>query len=334
MTQSPFSRRSKQSWTPREWETGPSNDSAEQYDSTIPARTPIPSRTASTTEKQETSPSTTSNVIHHRDPWNTRFATSPFSQLQDVPDSSKSSSRSLQALESTATTAEKAWMSLWIFTDAGPPPHTRSLYATIPLPSEDSPSYLEQIPTHGAVWKAAEWSSTLAPPDRPCNPNPLQIPFKSKQHASTHLHPRPIQLHPTLQGICLASRQIQQDAQRLSSSPSTSMDWVRDRDAPATYPSVGCLTLVIHSTGQTVCVRPTTPASLHVVTVSDVLDTLKDAFMIDDVCRGRRQSGRSHSPICECERMSVKLNSLQLWWGTSDGVEVGPHPWQLVVAPK
>ncbi|KAF5378832.1 hypothetical protein D9615_006864 [Tricholomella constricta] len=235
--------------------------------------------------------------------------------------------------------ADQAWWWWWWWSApaTGPPPaHTRPLYSSIPLPPDEpsceDPEYL----TNSSKGRSDDDSAALTPSMSAAAldvANDLAlVSFASKHHASPaspdrHSHPHPIRLHPVLENACQSS-----SSPSLSSPPPTPTDWARDRDAPATTPSVGYLTLKISSSDQTVRVRPSSPISPHIVTVGDVFDAIEEAMKTaDNACRGRSQPKGGHSPTCIGERISAILNSLRLRWRTSDGSVAGPHPWQLVV---
>lgn len=241
-----------------------------------------------------------------------------------------------RAKAAAAAEIETSW-SAWNF-ELAPPPHARSLYTTVPLPPDDSLRGLEAHPPRREAKISKE--SLEAPllsckTAREADPNPHQFPSTVKQCAPL-LGQWQIELHPVLERACVSrTRPSTHAASRSLSSSSRPTDWTRVCDAPATSPSVGHLTLVIEPTGQTLCVRPTSPTNPHVVTVRDVLETLENAAMtLDYVCRGHCGLSRGPTPMCFGRRLMVTLNCLQLWWRTLDGVEIGPHPWQVVVRPR
>jgi len=231
--------------------------------------------------------------------------------------------------------AEKESSSSWI-PGAAPPPHTRSLYATIPLPPDDSTHGIEVHPPQGEArrsrnsleWPSSPMSSILPPQ---ANPNPRRFPSTSKHHALLY-GLRAIELHPFLDSACMVRSRAHAPSHSPSSWPT---DSARVRDAPATTPSVGYLTIVVDSTGQMICVPPTSPWSPHIVTVGDVLAALEAAAVtIDYICRGRCGSTSGHAHVCEGEQLSVILNCLELWWRMPEGPQSGPHPWQLVLGRR
>ncbi|GLB42524.1 hypothetical protein LshimejAT787_1105390 [Lyophyllum shimeji] len=162
-----------------------------------------------------------------------------------------------------AVTTPRSSHSPWWILDSAPPRHTRSLYATIPLPTEDWPHDAEddemcKPARRSKASLALSSSCTAAPP--PPNPNPNDCLFTSRHPACQS--PHPLQLHPSLQNASLSSSPAsgRSPSPRVASArPST--DWTRHRNAPATTPSVGQLTVTIESTGRTFCVHPTSPIS-------------------------------------------------------------------------
>ncbi|GLB42521.1 hypothetical protein LshimejAT787_1105360 [Lyophyllum shimeji] len=242
------------------------------------------------------------------------------------PDSSTGRFGLSQTAQKVAV-AEPMWSSSWSFMMSSPPPHSRSLYSTIPLPPEDTPSATETYPTNCEAKRSSE---SLAPPSPFASPPPSigVVPASPHPRSTTKGaavpgdDPEPIELHPSLKNAGISVSPVSVRSADSCSPPNQP----RGRDAPATSPSVEDLTLRINSTGQKVHVAPSSPASSPIVTVGDVLDVLEAAFMtVSDTPRGPCRSKRKNKSRPVGERISLILKSIQTWLGTPSGSEAGTH---------
>ncbi|RDB27022.1 hypothetical protein Hypma_005115 [Hypsizygus marmoreus] len=299
------------------------------------ARTHVARRSmvTTTTEAQPywPPPSSTSAPEHHLQYINPNEASSSSrsSPTRWEPHSIKSPTSSRIAQTSLKTSP---WSS------AAPPPHSRPLYQTIPLPTEDTTDY--------AIAAAAPttMSPTSPPPTTPWSmllaPWPDSSPYANCQQfdhiKATSAQFNPIQLHPILERACLSS-----SLSVLNPLSQLSTDGAQDRSAPATNPSLGYLSIIITRYGATMPVHPS-PSNPFVVTVGDVLDAL---YKVADIIMneendgqnvgggGRGKKGERRSSGGWQGRTRV-LGSLKLCWRTSTGNTgpgAGSHMGQLVV---
>ncbi|KAG5725299.1 hypothetical protein E4T56_gene12663 [Termitomyces sp. T112] len=151
---------------------------------------------------------------------------------------------------------ERSWISSWwpAYNDDLPPPHTRSMYWTIPLPQIDELDSLEAFEAcassgaspvgYGSSPPLSSQITPPLPPPRP-NPNPSHFPVTP----STRQH---VRLHPILEGGC-----------SLSHAPTSTHN-----TAPATIPSVDHITAMIASTGELIQILPSSPIPPYTVTLA------------------------------------------------------------------
>ncbi|KAF8069308.1 hypothetical protein FPV67DRAFT_1491857 [Lyophyllum atratum] len=340
MVQNTLHPQSHYPWRPSDGERAPLQYPA-LYDTNVAAQTMSPTDIPAPSSGQWTSPPmiTITAVAHHPHPQVAGYALSSASASVAGPSTSRRLPASSPAASGCTTTRMSGLSPSWV-TESAPPPHTRSLYATIPLPHDDNlydfGGYSTQkiSESRRAAWTSSSSSSSslwfTAPPPPP-NPNPADFPSTSKRHSSPR-RPHPIHLHTSLQNACLSpSSSSQHTLHRRSRVPQMLTNWGGHRDDPATTPSVGDLTVMLGSTGQTVYIRPTSHLSPYVVTVGDVLDGLGAAFLTsDNGCRRRCRLWLEHAPACIGERLLVASNTLQVWWRMPAEAEAGSNPWQLV----
>ncbi|KAF8071630.1 hypothetical protein FPV67DRAFT_885622 [Lyophyllum atratum] len=236
------------------------------------------------------------------------------------PDKSASRLGSLKPSNAVAI-VEPVWSSSWPVSSSEPPPHNRSLYATIPLPPEDNPPGAVAYPSKSAANSTGSATSssslTSSPPQK--NPSSSRVSSAKKRPTALRFQVNSIKLHDSLQnaGISVSPSSPAVESGSVDSPAGSPLG----RDEPATSPSVINLTLVVDSTGEAIQVRPSSPASPQIVTVGDVLDELEDSFVpTRDVCCGTKRQGTS-APVSE--RISVILKSIHVWWRKPDGSEAG-----------
>ncbi|KAG6836313.1 hypothetical protein H0H93_009233 [Arthromyces matolae] len=133
--------------------------------------------------------------------------------------------------------------SYWAAFESLPPPHSRSLYATIPLPDMDELGSVEGSRTHSPSdmrsrmsLRASLSSLSLGQGQRLPNPNPSQFPTYSP-HAPID-HWQRVRLHPVLENTGFHHSPLDYDT------------------AAATMPSVDQITAMVASTGELFCILP------------------------------------------------------------------------------
>ncbi|RDB26938.1 hypothetical protein Hypma_005129 [Hypsizygus marmoreus] len=224
---------------------------------------------------------------------------------------------------------------------SAPPPHSRPLYRTIPLPAEDTEE--QPIAGTGRAGAPMSMSPTSPPPASTTSvllaswpDSPPRLCYQQFDHnMTTSLRPKLIQLHPTLQRACLSPSLM---VLHLPSELSTV--GAQSRSAPATNPSLGYLNIVITRYSAVTPVRPS-PSNPVIVTVGDVLDVLErvaDMFMDDHDgerhIQGVSEGERGWPDGSELAKRIRVLDSLKLHWRAStalEGIGAGSTTWQLVV---
>ncbi|GLB42522.1 hypothetical protein LshimejAT787_1105370 [Lyophyllum shimeji] len=145
------------------------------------ARTTVPTRTPPASIAHQVSRSMTTTAVphhaHRRPSGYVMSTSSPHTVGNTSRGVNLSSQRARRAREVESEAPSSSWIS-----ESAPPPHARSLYATIPLPPDDSPRGCEVHPPHDRAArsiKSLEWSSSSSPTTVPphANPNPGQFPL-------------------------------------------------------------------------------------------------------------------------------------------------------------
>ncbi|KAG5639058.1 hypothetical protein H0H81_007316 [Sphagnurus paluster] len=237
-----------------------------------------------------------------------------------------------------SNTTQQAWWRWWSSTSEAnrPPAHERPLYSNVPLPPADVDCEPKKQKRKSVEIAPECFNSSCSSSSEPFVDHSLAPSKPTHSKASKHdkkLHP--IRLHPVLEHACQSSSPLSPSSKSGATLPANLADWVQEQDSPATMPSVGYLNMKINSTGKTIRVRPTSPASPHIVTVGDVFNALEEALKITDPKSGTRLSPKvGKKSKCIGERIARVLDSLQLWWRASDGTTAGPHPLQLVVGRR
>ncbi|KAG6808395.1 hypothetical protein H0H92_004280 [Tricholoma furcatifolium] len=164
-----------------------------------------------------------------------------------------------------------------------PPGHLRSMYANIPLPEDKTEEDVDNAPMPSTLPSGSGVDKILPIPDN-----------------GLYMH-RAIEVHPILQKAlsCTQNSPLEDEADVYSQ--------------PATIPSMGYLTLVVDYTGQTVGVHPFSPVNPFIVTIGDVIRTLK-ALGLHEEQNPKKSKIRSSKHTGT--RISRLVEALNVWWKT------------------